>query len=431
MNRRLKISVRDHRGNSARFANALSAAGHQFLPAGEVDILLLDADPPYLLHKALLDKYAEMGAKIMLYPHAGGGPNFSWEGLWAPDPRVFANFVTGPGHAEYQRRIGYPADSHVIGWTFCEQRPFRACEDVRNVVFAPWHPNGGGDMTDVQKNWNTEVFRQLLDSPFNVTVRHIGTLEQNGLWEAEGVTFVNGRKSPLTAQMDVADAVVAADGTFPSVAIARGVPTVIYGQGVMALGVPGETPKLMPERPELYWDYAKYPFDVSDGDLETVVREAAASEAPIADYKRRYIGKQFNPLEFAQLVERIAREDRSAPIHIDETRSHTTLAFVDELIENPALLRSYCETYGPESDASLLLWAPGVNANQLLEMAELAIAAAGVDENRLPDMLLAPLAGAPRIDAALAERADALLSEWPSAGRIGELPRFSPALVTT
>ena len=231
--------------------------------------------------------------------------------------------------------------------------------------------------------------------------------------------------------MDVADVVVAADGTFPTISVARGVPTVMYGQGVMALGIPGETPMLAPERPELYWDYAKYPFDVADGDLETVVREAARSEAPVADWKRRYIGKPFNALEFAQLMERITREDRTAPVHIDATRSHTTLAFADELIENPALLRAYCDTYGPESDASLLLWAPGVNADQLLEMAELAIAAAGVDDSRLPDMLLAPLAGASRNEAALAERADALLSEWPSAGRIGELPRFSPALVTT
>ena len=46
---------------------------------------------------------------------------------------------------------------------------------------------------------------------------------------------------------------------------------------------------------------------------------------------------------------------------------------------------------------------------------------------RLPDILLAPLPGSPAVDLALAERADALLSEWPSTGRIGRLPRFAVA----
>lgn len=429
MNRRLKISVRDHGRKSHAFVGALAAAGHEFQPKGEVDILLLDLDPPYLLHKRLLDTYSEQGAKIILYPHGGGGPQLSYEGLWEPDARVFANLVTGPGHAEYLRRIDYPAQVHAIGWTYCDQRPFRPCDDVRNVVFAPWHPNGDGSMTDVQRNWNTEVFKQLLDTTFDITVRHIGTLEQNGLWEAEGVTYVNGRTSPQTAEMDRADAVVAADGTYPTVAVARGVPTVIYGQGVMAVGFPGETPKLMPDRPELYWDYARYPYDVADGDLERLVRQAARVEA--TEWRRRYVGEQFNPLSFVKLVERIVAEDADAPVHIDPTRTHTTLALVDELVEHPALLKAYCDTYGPDDDASLLLWAPGVPADQLIAMAEAAIAASGVDEATLPDMLLAPLPGSPKVDAALAARCDTLLSEWPAAGAIGALPRFAGALAAT
>lgn len=430
MNRRLKISVRDHGRKSHAFVGALATAGHAFQPKGEVDILLLDLDPPYLLHKRLLDTYSEMGAKIILYPHGGGGPQLSYEGLWEPDPRVFANLVTGPGHAEYLRRIGYPSQVHTIGWTYCDQKPFRPCDDVRTVVFAPWHPNGDGSMTDVQRNWNTEVFKQLLETPFEVAVRHIGTLEQNGLWEAEGVTYVNARQSPQNAEMDRADAVVAADGTFPTISVARGVPTVIYGQGVMAVGFPGETPKLAPDRPELYWDYAKYPHDVdNEGDLETIIREAARTEA--TEWRRRYVGEDFDALAFVRLVERIMSEAPDAPVHLDETRSHTTLAFADELIENPALLKAYCDTYGPGDDASLVLWAPGVPAEQLLAMAEAAIAASGVDDSRLPDMLLAPLPYSPKVDAALAERADALLSEWPSAGAIGALPRLTPALATT
>ena len=251
-------------------------------------------------------------------------------------------------------------------------------------------------------------------------------------WEADGVTFVDGRKSPQTAEMDVADVVVAADGTFPTIAVARGVPTVIYGQGVMALGVPGETRCSAPERPELYWDYTRYPFDVADGDLETRRPrgrpQRGAGRGLEAPLHRRAVRRA--------RVRAAGRAHRPrgppAPVHIDATRSHTTLAFADELVENPALLRSYCDDLRPRERRQP---AP-VGAGR--ERRPAAGDGRARDRRRrrrreppARTCCCAPLAGAPRIDAALAERADALLSEWPSAGRIGELPRFRPALVAT
>ena len=154
-------------------------------------------------------------------------------------------------------------------------------------------------------------------------------------------------------------------------AIARGVPTVMYSQGVVALGVPDEE-TIVPNRVHLYKDYSRFPFDVADGDLETLVRKAALSEAPVAAWKRRFIGKQFHPLGFVELFERLVIGGPTPP-RIDPTRTHTTLAFADELVERPDLLRAYVEVYGPGDDASLVLWTPGVGAQELLEQAETAI----------------------------------------------------------
>src|SRR4051794_41649121 len=128
--RRLRIAVWDHGRKSYPYLGALQAAGHEIVRDGEADVLLMDADPPYLAHKTLLDRYSEMGAKILLYPHAGGGPMLSYDGVWEPDPRVYANLVTGLGQAEFLRRIGYPSPTHVVGWTFCNMLPFRRCTDV-------------------------------------------------------------------------------------------------------------------------------------------------------------------------------------------------------------------------------------------------------------------------------------------------------------
>ena len=428
LSRRLKIAVWNHGNKAAPFINALGAAGHEFHQGkdDQVDALLLDLDPPYLAHLDMLNGYSAQGAKIFLYPHGGGGPILSYDGLWEPDKRVFANFVMGVGHAEYLRRLDYPSETHVIGWPYCDLLPFRASENVKTVLFAPTHPNGDGSMTSYQRDMNSDVFRQLLATPFTITVRHIGTLEQNGLWLEDGVDYVRGTLTPAVTQIDATDAVVAADGTFPTLAVARGVPTVVYGQGVVALGVPGEEP-IVPNRLHLYKDYSRFPFDVADGDLETLVRTAALSEAPVAAWKRRFIGKKFQPLEFVKLFERLVIGGPT-PATIDPTRAVTTLAFADELVERPDLLRAYAESYGPGDDASLVLWTPAASAAELLEQAETAIEAAGLDGDKLPDILLAPLPGSPAVDLELSRRADALLSDWPAAGRIGALPRFEASV---
>jgi hypothetical protein len=280
-------------------------------------------------------------------------------------------------------------------------------------------------MADSRRELNGEVFARLLKGPWRLTVRHIGTLEQNGLWEVDGVEYVNGRLRAETAEIDVTDAVVAGDGTFPTLAMARGVPTVMYGQATLAWGLPGE--KLVPpRRADRYMDYIRYPFDAFDGPLDEIVHAAARSEAPIADWKRRFVGRPFDPRAFVALIERLMSQGPD-PVDIDPTRSFTTLALADELVENPELLRSYVSSVTPDDDASLLLWAPGTDAQGLLDMAEAAIAKAGLDASALPDTLLAPIGGSPEADRALAQRADALLSDWPRVGAIGELPRFAAA----
>lgn len=425
ISRRLKIAIRDHRGESMSLISALHAAGHEFVTDGPADVLFIDLDSPLPFHQELIDRYEACGAKIVVYPHGAGGPILSYDGLFEPDPRVHANLVTGVGQAEYLRRIDYPAETHTIGWTYCDMRPFRPCADVKAVLFAPTHPNAAGTMTDYQRDLNADTFRQLLETPFEITVRHIGTLEQNGLWRARGVEYAQASTAPAIAQIDAADAVVGGSGTFPTLAVARGVPAVVYCQDMAALGLPGEQ-AITPERMPLYWDYARFPFDVEDGPLEDVVRTAADSEGPVAAWRRRFVGQPFDARSFVERIERLV-VDGPGPVRIDPTRRFTTLGFVDEMIERPELLQAYAAAFGPADDASLILWGPAVPGPELLTMAETAIDRAGLDADRLPDMLLAPLPGSPTTDAALSERADAVLTEWPATGRIGELPRFGPA----
>ena len=425
--RRLKFGVIDHNGKGTAYAHALMAAGHELVTSGPADLFLIDADPPRLLHRQVIDQWKANGAIVLLYPHGGGGANavIQYDGLWEPYEGVDASLVTGVGQAEVLRRIDYPSPVHVVGWTYCEQRPFRPCADIRHVVFAPTHPNADGSMESEWREDNGRVFAALLERDWRLTVRHIGTLEENGVWEADGVEFVNGRRHAEFVEIDAADAIVAGDGTFPSLAIARGVPTAIYRHArPLALGLPDEPARPL-RRAERYADYARYPFDPTAGPIDEVLHEAARSEAPVTEWKRRFIGPPLRSGAALALLEQLAM-DPTPPARLDPTRRVTTVAFADELVADPDLLSAYAAAVGPQDDATLVLFAPGLDAHDLLALAERAVAAAGLDENALPDVLLTPLPGAPEVDRVLAERADAVLSAWPPVGRLGEVPRWIP-----
>ena len=421
MSRPISFTVKDHGGKAMKFAIALHQAGHKLVETGPADLFLIDLDPPLFGYREMIDAHKEMGAKVLLYPH-GAAPALEYDGLYEPYEAVDGRLVIGPGHSEFLRRIDYHAPAPAIGWSLCDILPFRARRDVRKVLFAPLHPSGFGTIADEYRQANAETYARLLEGPWDLTVRHLGTLEQNGLWHADGVKFVQGTMDNGYGEIDIADAVVAGEGTFPSLAIARGVPTVIYAQTLPATyGVPGEqsVPLLRADR---YRDYVRFPFDVADGRLDEVLHAAARSEEPIADWKRRFIGEPFDAQRFVALMERMVLEPAAAPV-IDETRAFTVAAFADELLERPTLLADFVNSFGPDDDATLVVWGPGLEGDALLDTVQRAMHAAGIDEDRLPDVLLLPLPGTPAVDRALAERADALLSEWPAAGLVGELAR--------
>ncbi len=424
----LKIAVKDHLGKSLPIASALQRAGHRLVGRDAVpDVLLIDTDVPILGYRELIDRYKDMGAKVLLYPH-GANIATGYDGLYEPYERVDGNLVSAPGHAEVLRRLEYPMPTAVVGWSLCEPAPFRATDEIRHVVFAPTHPSGWGTLPDDARAASAETYARLLEGPWQLTVRHIGTLEQNGLWHADDVDYVQGDFRMAFDEMDAADVVVAGDGTYPMLAIARGIPTVLSmtiseeeRPSQLAFGLPGET-AVERRNYDRYRDYMRYPFDMSCGPVDEVLHAAARSEEPILHYKRRFVGEPVDVQHISRTVERLVAG--GPPAAIDETRGFTVTALADELRERPELLRTYVQHFGPQDDASLILWGPGLEADALLALAQETIVAAGIDDAQLGDVLLLPGPGSAAVDAALAERSDALLSDWPAVGRLGAVPRY-------
>ena len=350
--------------------------------------------------------------------------------LGARPARSTPTCVTGTGQAEFLRRIDYPspvAHGRLVvlrAAALPARAPTSATSSSRRPIPTPtarW-PTAAASSTPTSS-------QRLLEGPWRLTVRHIGTLEENGLWEADGVEFVNGRlpgrdrgdrrrgrrSSPAT-------------GTFPSLAIARGVPTVDVRPGrALALGLPDE-PLVPLRRADRYMDYIRYPFDAADGPLD----EIAARRRPRRGADRRLEAPASSasrsiPRAVVALIEQVV--ERSAGVRC----TSTPVAPLHDARPSPTSCWSAPSCCGPtprrsarDDDATLILWAPGRRrSRRCWTLAERAIEAAGLDAEQPARH---PAGAAPGLAAsrscAQPSAPTRCSASGRPAGRIGALPRF-------
>ena len=123
-------------------------------------------------------------------------------------------------------------------------------------------------------------------------------------------------------------------------------------------GLPGEAPPA-PRLADRYRDYVRYPVDGEQGSLDDVVRAAAESEQPIAEWKRRFMGAPMNGPHLAGVLERIVREP-PGPSALDGARARVVLGFAEEMLARLELLRRV----EPAPDTTLVVWAPGISEEE-------------------------------------------------------------------
>jgi hypothetical protein len=104
------------------------------------------------------------------------------------------------------------------------------------------------------------------------------------------------------------------------------------------------------------------------------------------------------------------REKPSTPAGPDDPlRSFVTLAYIDELVDEPELLGDYVSVVSEGDDATLAISAEGFGESLAVQAVATAANGAGVDVGRLPDVMLIT-AGGPSGVAELEQRANAVLS---------------------
>ncbi len=298
----MKIAVNNHQNKANKLIAALEAGGHEITKSPMADVLLIDFDGMVSFYPEMIERYAGMGAKVLVYSH-GAMPITAYDGIWEPSDRVSAYLAMTPGQKEVMEAYGYPYPIHVIGWHYCDILPFQACHEPKKVLFAPWHPHENGYLHPDRKWCNVDVFHELRWMGYELTVRHIRTLYQNGLNHVDGVEYVMGHADNSTKEIDEADLVIA-EGTFAYLAVARGKPTVMFGQDLIPLdGYRDEMIKKVKSW-EKYKDIMRYPYDVKDGALYQVI-EAACNSEPV-EWKEKLIGTEMDGQEFCLLVEELA-----------------------------------------------------------------------------------------------------------------------------
>jgi GT2 family glycosyltransferase len=117
------------------------------------------------------------------------------------------------------------------------------------------------------------------------------------------------------------------------------------------------------------------------------------------------------------------RDVQPAP-EISDLRSFVSLAFADELVIHPELLTAYAECFGPDDDVTLAIYAPDRNPATVEQELGRALATAGVDDARCPDLLAISAPRSDKTELRLAESADAVFSNLDSKSPFADLPRF-------
>ena len=123
------------------------------------------------------------------------------------------------------------------------------------------------------------------------------------------------------------------------------------------------------------------------------------------------------------------QEAERPQITLDGVRSFAALAFADELVAHPEILRTYTDTFGDRDDASLVIYAPGRQPAEIAGALGQAMRQAGVQEAGCPDLLVVAANGGREGEAALAGAVDAAYTRRNRDGAFASLDHFDDGRV--
>lgn len=313
----MNVCVVEHQHKAQPYINALLNARHHIKRRTvNAECLLIDhewsglfAGYRYTWRPQIIEA-EKMGIPVFIYPHSVR-PNIPFDLTDDFYPRTSALFTIAKGHKEILNRLDYPCPVEVTGWAYTEIHPFRQQEpqDKIRVLFAPIHPVGNGYLPDVDRELNTKCFQLLLGllDDISLTVRHIQSLEKNGIWFDERVNYTTGHLDGSTREMERANVIIGAF-TYAYMSVALGHPLIMIGEGVLPHNSPRKDGKMLWARNwDKYKDYLRFPFNVEDchnsNDLLRMMKESLYENPLVENWKEHFIGDPFDGKKFVKTLE--------------------------------------------------------------------------------------------------------------------------------
>lgn len=281
------------------YVNALFSAGFEEVNSlDNADFILYDSEGVGGRRNVKAD-FLKRGVGF-IYPHTPL-TCYIWDGIYQPLP-VAVNFVAGKGQKRIIREYGYPYRVEACGFPRCEVRPFQPSSG-RDLLFVPARPrrdNGRQTAHDLFAfKWICDR-RERFD---RVTVcRLAGQLDYPDKYMGIDFITTNPKETPSPAQemidrIDRADLIISTT-TPAALAIARGKPTIVYGQGDTLETLTGQSAKHYAS----YKDCYDYPLCLENMDFdcaESVMREP---HPQAEEWKRLHIGGNFDAGKFLSIV---------------------------------------------------------------------------------------------------------------------------------
>ncbi len=112
-----------------------------------------------------------------------------------------------------------------------------------------------------------------------------------------------------------------------------------------------------------------------------------------------------------------------APEPLLEARAFAVLADGDELIARPALAALFAARFGPDDEATLVIAVDDARTEATMTGLQDALAAAGLEDDALPDLLVLPTPGG-ALDPRVAPELAAVLTEDAGPPALEGLPRI-------
>lgn len=298
--------IQGHQNKEAAFQQAMYLAGYKRVinldTMINVALFNLDSGPGGKGWDPKVEWCAQQRIPMFLFPHSAR-PMVQYDGIIKVHPKFRAMFVISEGAKKVMESFDFPIPCIPVGWPYSQIKPFEPCEDPKNILFAPIHPNNNGYLSPVDKDLNFKTFTRVHEfcqkAGLKLKVRYLRNFDDNGIGPYHpDVEYIHGKPDGSTVDIEQSDIIIGHQ-TFAYISVALGKPTLMMGEKETPRSGNSDTVLSEVRSWNKYKDLLKFPLDIlGTKKIETILEEACTSDSKIKKWKELFIGEPFDDNKF-------------------------------------------------------------------------------------------------------------------------------------